>query len=86
MKSLGGTTVAITNRAEERARAAADLLVEFAFDAPEFARLAPFVFFGQLLGLYTGLKKGFDPDNPRNLSRAVVFDDKSAGRPDHAPF
>jgi hypothetical protein len=30
------------------------------------------------------LRKGFDPDNPRNLSRAVVLDSKSAERPDNA--
>jgi glucosamine--fructose-6-phosphate aminotransferase (isomerizing) len=84
VKSLGGTTIAITNRADDRARAAADLLIEFAFDAPEFACLAPYVFPGQLLGLYTGLKKGFDPDNPRNLSRAVLLDQKPSARQDNA--
>jgi glucosamine--fructose-6-phosphate aminotransferase (isomerizing) len=74
IKRLGGTTLAIANRADERARAAADLLVEFDFDLPELARLAPFVFAGQFAGLHTGLKKGLDPDNPRNLSRVVILD------------
>jgi glucosamine 6-phosphate synthetase-like amidotransferase/phosphosugar isomerase protein len=29
---------------------------------------------GQLLGLYTGLDKGLDPDAPRNLSRVVTLE------------
>jgi glutamine---fructose-6-phosphate transaminase (isomerizing) len=74
IKRLGGTTLAIANRADERVRAASDILVEFDFDLPELARLAPFVFAGQFTGLYTGLKKGLDPDNPRNLSRVVILD------------
>jgi glucosamine 6-phosphate synthetase-like amidotransferase/phosphosugar isomerase protein len=31
---------------------------------------------GQLLGVYTALHKGLDPDNPRNLSRVVVLKDE----------
>jgi glutamine---fructose-6-phosphate transaminase (isomerizing) len=40
---------------------------------PELVRQAPYIFCGQLTGLFTGLKKGLDPDNPRNLSRVVVL-------------
>ena len=76
MKSLGGTTLAITNRADSRARADSDLLLELSLDVPELARLAPALVPGQLLGLYTGLQKGLDPDSPRNLSRAVVLDEE----------
>jgi glutamine---fructose-6-phosphate transaminase (isomerizing) len=75
IKRLGGTTVAIANRADERARSASDLLFEFGFASPELARVAPYVFAGQLLGLYTGLKKDLDPDNPRNLSRVVILNE-----------
>jgi len=71
IKGLGGTTLAIANRADANVRKASDLLVEFDFELPELARLAPYVFVGQLGGLYTGLKKGLDPDNPRHLSRVV---------------
>lgn len=78
IKGLGGTTLAITNRADRRARTASDLLIEFDFDLPEMARLAPYVFAGQLTGLYTGLRKGLDPDNPRNLSRVVVLDQEES--------
>lgn len=78
IKSLGGTTLTIANRADDRARACSDLLIEFGFDVPELARLAPYTLAGQLLGLYTGLKKGVDPDNPRHLTRVVILDDSSA--------
>jgi glucosamine--fructose-6-phosphate aminotransferase (isomerizing) len=75
MKSLGATTVTIANRADERAQESSDLLIELGLDLPELARLAPYVFAGQIAGLYTGLKKGLDPDNPRNLSRVVILDE-----------
>jgi glucosamine--fructose-6-phosphate aminotransferase (isomerizing) len=78
IKKLGGTTLAVTNRADSRARSASDLLIEFDFELPELARLAPYVFAGQLIGLYAGLQKGLDPDNPRHLSKVVVLDDEAA--------
>jgi glutamine---fructose-6-phosphate transaminase (isomerizing) len=73
MKALGATTLVIANRADHRVRDAADLLVEFSLDVPELLRLACYLFPAQLLGLYTGLQKGGDPDEPRNLSRVVVL-------------
>lgn len=78
VKGLGGVTLVIANRAEERARKAADLLVELNADAPEVARLPLYVLAGQLMGLYTGLESGLDPDNPRNLSRVVVLEDEDS--------
>jgi glucosamine--fructose-6-phosphate aminotransferase (isomerizing) len=85
IKGLGGTTLTITNRADERARAASDLLIELDFDVPELARLTSYIFAGQLTGLYTGLKKGLNPDNPRNLSRVVMIDEAaSAEQPEPA--
>lgn len=87
VKRLGGTTLVIANRADARARAAADLLIEFSFDLPELARLAPYLFAAQLLGLYTGLGKNLDPDHPPNLSRVVLLDEdeeESPEKPEHA--
>ena len=70
-----------------RIRACSDLLIEFGFAQPELARVAPHVFVGQLMGLYTGLKKDLDPDNPRNLSRVVMLDNQEATqRSEHATF
>jgi len=77
MKELGGTTLVVTNRANDEVRRAADLLIELELDVPEVARLAPYVLAPQLLGLYLGLKRGFDPDEPRHLSRVVVLKQKA---------
>lgn len=81
IKGLGGTTLAITNQADKRVRNASDLVVELAFELPELARLAAYIFVGQLTGLYTGLKRGLDPDNPRHLSRVVVLDQDESTEP-----
>ncbi len=75
VKGLGGVTLVIANHADGPARRAADFLAELDLDVPEYARLAAYVFTGQLLGLMTGLKKGLDPDRPRNLARAVILKD-----------
>lgn len=84
IKALGGTTMVVANRANERIRAAADLLIELDTQAPELARLPLYLPAQQLMGLYTGLKKGLDPDNPRNLSRVVLLDDESGQTSEHA--
>jgi glucosamine--fructose-6-phosphate aminotransferase (isomerizing) len=77
MKGLGATTFVITNRADNRLRAASDLLVELKLDVAEYARMPAFAMALQLLGLYTGIGKGLDPDRPRNLSRVVILDSVS---------
>jgi glucosamine--fructose-6-phosphate aminotransferase (isomerizing) len=65
----------IANQANARVRAAADLLIELQLPLPELARMVPSLVPGQLLALFTGLKKGLNPDMPRYLSRAVILDD-----------
>lgn len=85
VKSLGATTLVVANQADQRVRAASDFLVELCFDLPELARLAAYAFAGQLLGLYTGLKKGHDPDRPRHLSRVVILgEEESPEESEHA--
>jgi glucosamine--fructose-6-phosphate aminotransferase (isomerizing) len=74
MKALGATTLVIANEADAVARESADFLVELKLDVPEYARPAAYLITCQLLGLHTGLRKGYDVDNPRNLSRAVILD------------
>jgi glucosamine 6-phosphate synthetase-like amidotransferase/phosphosugar isomerase protein len=51
----------------------ADFLVEVPTGGPEWSRLAACIPWGQLLGLYTGLKKGLNPDSPRHLSQVVIL-------------
>jgi glucosamine--fructose-6-phosphate aminotransferase (isomerizing) len=74
LKALGATTLVIANQADESARQDADLLVELHLEAPECVRQVGYLVTCQLLGLYTGLKKGYDIDSPRNLTRAVILD------------
>lgn len=74
MKALGGVIVAICNRANDKIRCASDFVFELGLTGPELATLAPFVVPAQLLGFYTGIKKGLNPDHPRNLSRVVILD------------
>jgi glutamine---fructose-6-phosphate transaminase (isomerizing) len=74
IKALGGVTFAITNTANAAARHSADYVVELSLAMPEVARAAASVIPGQLLGFYTGLKKGLNPDKPRNLSRVVMLE------------
>lgn len=73
MKGLGAATLAVTNRADDSVRRHSDFLVELVLDLPEHACLTTYLLTFQLLGLFTGLKKGFNPDRPRNLSRVVVL-------------
>jgi glucosamine--fructose-6-phosphate aminotransferase (isomerizing) len=75
IKELGGTTLVIANHVDSRARAVADFAVEINCDLPEYSCIAPFVFAGQLAGVYTALLKGLDPDRPRHLSRVVILDE-----------
>ncbi len=75
MKALGATTMAVTSKPSSRIQAAADLFVEVPAGRLECSRLAACALAGQLLGLYTGLKKGLDPDSPRNLSQVVILND-----------
>jgi glucosamine--fructose-6-phosphate aminotransferase (isomerizing) len=75
IKELGGKTLVVANHISRRARAAADLIVELDCALPEISCLAPFVFAGQLVGFYTAMGKGLDPDRPANLSRVVLLAD-----------
>ncbi|HVS89322.1 MAG TPA: SIS domain-containing protein [Candidatus Acidoferrum sp.] len=79
MKELGAATFVVTNRATEALERASDLLIELRMDEPEFARLAPTAIPAQLLGAAVGLRKGLNPDAPKNLSRVVTLDPNGSG-------
>jgi len=80
MKALGGKTLVVAQRIRDRARAAADIVVELGCDLPESLCVAPFAFAGQLVGCYTALHKGLDPDRPANLTRVVLLEDGDRDR------
>jgi glucosamine--fructose-6-phosphate aminotransferase (isomerizing) len=74
MKELGGVIIAVCNRASDTVIRASDLLVEMNFTGHELALLVPAVVTSQLLGFFTGIRKGLNPDAPKNLSRVVMLD------------
>lgn len=74
MHELGAVTVCICNHANELVRRSSDLVFELGFDGQELAVLAPLIVPAQLLGLFTGVKKSLNPDEPKNLSRVVILD------------
>ncbi len=73
LKELGAATCVIVDRATPELKAHSDLLVELALDGPEFARYALTAIPAHLLGTAVGLRKGLNPDAPKNLTRAVVL-------------
>jgi glucosamine--fructose-6-phosphate aminotransferase (isomerizing) len=73
LKKLGATTMVVVNHTTPALRRESDLLVELGMDEPEYARMALTSIPAQLLGLEVGLRKGLNPDVPKNLSRAVVL-------------
>ena len=77
MKALGAATMVIANRVDSRAQRAADFAIEFDLQSPEYARPAAYAIWGQLYGVYYGLKRGLNPDSPKNLTRVVEL--KPAG-------
>ncbi|HXX16964.1 MAG TPA: SIS domain-containing protein [Candidatus Eremiobacteraceae bacterium] len=74
MKELGGIIVTICNRASAEIRRSSDLIIELNLAAAEVVRLAPSIVPCQLLGYFTGLRKGLNPDQPKNLTRVVLLD------------
>jgi glucosamine--fructose-6-phosphate aminotransferase (isomerizing) len=76
MKALGAATMVIANRIDRRVAQASDFAIELKFGVPEYARPAAFVIWGQLFGVYYGLKKGLNPDAPNNLTRVVELADE----------
>ena len=73
IKKLGGMTLVVANSSDSTILHSADYAIELMLDMPEVARAAASVIPGQLLGFYTGMKKGLNPDEPRNLSRVVML-------------
>jgi len=73
LKELGAGTSVIVNRATPEISKHSDLLIELGLDGPEFARYAVSAIPAHLFGTAVGLRKGLNPDAPKNLTRAVVL-------------
>ncbi|HXM97352.1 MAG TPA: SIS domain-containing protein [Candidatus Dormibacteraeota bacterium] len=73
MKELGGSIIAICNRATDAVRRSSDFVFELGFNGVELATLLPCIVPLQLLGFFTALGKNLNPDEPKNLSRVVIL-------------
>jgi len=73
LKELGAAICVVVNRATPELKKHSDLLIELALDGPEFARYAVTAIPAHLMGTAIGLRKGLNPDAPKNLTRAVVL-------------
>jgi glucosamine--fructose-6-phosphate aminotransferase (isomerizing) len=73
LKELGAAVCVVVNHADGELKNHLDLLLELGLDAPESARYALTAIPAHLLGTAVGLRKGLNPDAPRNLTRAVVL-------------
>ena len=74
MKELGGVTISVCNTANEDIRRASDLVLELNLPGDELTHLASHIVPSQLMGFFTGVGKGLNPDQPKNLTRVVVLD------------
>jgi glucosamine--fructose-6-phosphate aminotransferase (isomerizing) len=81
LKELGAGICVIANRATPELKKYSDLLIELALDGPEFARYAVTAIPAHLMGTAIGLRKGLNPDAPKNLTRAVVLDSNGSAPP-----
>ena len=73
LKELGAGICVVVNRATPELRKYSDLLIELGLEGPEFARYAVSAIPAHLMGTAIGLRKGLNPDAPKNLTRAVVL-------------
>src|SRR5262249_16327521 len=74
MKDLGGVILTVCKQANGEVKSKSDLVVELNIPVHELALLAPCVVPTQLLGFFTGISKGLNPDSPKNLTRVVMLD------------
>jgi glutamine---fructose-6-phosphate transaminase (isomerizing) len=81
LKELGAVICVIVNRATPELKKHSDLLIELSLDGPEFARYAVTAIPAHLMGTAIGLRKGLNPDAPKNLTRAVVLGSNGSAPP-----
>ena len=81
LKQLGAGICVIANRTTPELKKHSDLLIELALDGPEFARYPVTAIPAHLLGIGVGVRKGLNPDAPKNLTRAVVLGSDGSSSP-----
>jgi glutamine---fructose-6-phosphate transaminase (isomerizing) len=84
LRDLGAAVLVVVNRANGELKKHCDLVVELGIEGPEFARYPVTAIPAQLLGTAMGLRKGLNPDAPKNLTRAVVLSPAKAAQTQNA--
>jgi glucosamine--fructose-6-phosphate aminotransferase (isomerizing) len=73
IKTLGGSTMSVCDRADTAIRDESDYLFELCSDLPECVRSVLYVPVAQLLAFAKAMSKNIDVDTPRNLSYYVTL-------------
>lgn len=72
MKARGASIIAIIEEGDEEIRKLADDYIEIPKGVPEILSPIPYVVPLQLLAYYVAVKRGYNPDMPRNLAKSVT--------------
>ncbi|MBC7131153.1 isomerizing glutamine--fructose-6-phosphate transaminase, partial [Candidatus Bathyarchaeota archaeon] len=72
MKARGAKIIAIIEEGDEELKKLADDYVEVPKGIPDVLSPIPYIIPLQLLAYYIAVKKGLDPDKPRNLAKSVT--------------
>jgi glucosamine--fructose-6-phosphate aminotransferase (isomerizing) len=72
MKARGATIVAVIQKDDDEITGLADYVFTIPkLTEPEFS-IMPYIVPLQLFSYYMALRKGYDPDKPRNLAKSVT--------------
>ena len=73
VKELGAFTLVICERTDSTIDELSDYVISLDSGLSDYARMVLYMPIVQLLGYYQAVKKGLDPDNPKNLSQVVTL-------------
>jgi glucosamine--fructose-6-phosphate aminotransferase (isomerizing) len=72
MKARGAKIISIIQKNDDDMKEISDDYIEISGDMPEVLSPIPYVVPMQLLAYYMAIKRGLDPDKPRNLAKSVT--------------
>lgn len=73
VKKLGAKTLIICEESSKEIRDNGDYLVELNSKVSDYNRLILYLPVLQLIGYWNSIKKGLNPDNPKNLTQVVIL-------------
>lgn len=72
MKARGASIILLMEEGDEELKNLADDVIEIPRDIPEILSPILYVIPLQLFSYYMALRRGLDPDKPRNLAKSVT--------------